>query len=96
MNKSTLFTEKYMPIIVKQICYKIKLNPSQISFKTNLSIKSAQNKFCQHVLHIMRFFLRKMHHPGHALHLMRNKRQNQQSLQENCYFATVIIALCDS
>jgi hypothetical protein len=33
-----------MHIILKQIYYKIKPNPSQISLKTNFSTKSAQNK----------------------------------------------------
>jgi hypothetical protein len=41
--KYYLFIEKiYAFFILKQICYKIKPNPSQISSETNISTKSAQ------------------------------------------------------
>jgi hypothetical protein len=44
MNKQPIFIEKYMSIILKQICYKIIQNQSQISCKTNFSTKSTQTK----------------------------------------------------
>ncbi|KAK2404396.1 hypothetical protein QL285_053739 [Trifolium repens] len=62
-----------MPIILKQILHvinKIK-SKSDSSYKTYFFIKSVQNKFYQHALRIMRFFLSIMcnkQQPGLAPH----------------------------
>jgi hypothetical protein len=48
INKSTsIYRKIYAYIILKQICFKIKPNPSQISIKTNFPKKSVRTKSVQ-------------------------------------------------
>jgi hypothetical protein len=72
-----------MFIILKQIYYKIKLNPSQVSCKTYFFTKSAQNKFCQPALRLTRKFLR----------IMRKRQQPKLSLASPAPHAQTAVAL---